>query len=359
MSRFLFATWPGGGNVPPVFALAKRLGRRGHTVRLLVPPSLATGATEEYSLVEDPGVPERVRKRGLLVEEQLEEVTRYLCGSEWRQAVAATLERERPDVFVCDIQLASASAAAASAAVPTATICVVLFRAWYREWGGFALDGESTDDVVERTALTLALTPADLDFDAGPVPERVRYLGPVSDPDPAAPFESPWPAESEDPLVVVSFSTVYQRQEAALRQVVDALADLPVRVLLLGGNGLAGAVPEQVVVRNWVPHAAVMPEASLCITHGGCGTIQNALAHGVPLLVMPHLYEQALNGHRVSELGAGKLVRAEAPAAEIREAVVEVLAEPAFRAASARTSHWFGDGSDRAVDALEALARRG
>jgi UDP:flavonoid glycosyltransferase YjiC (YdhE family) len=358
MSNLLFATWAGGGNVPPVFALAKRLGRRGHAVRVLVPPSLAAGrADEEYSFVEADGVPERVRRRGLLVGEQLEEGTRYLCGPEWRDAVAAELEREPPDVFICDIQLAGASAAAASLAVPIVTICVVLFQAWYREWGGYVLGGESTDDVQERTALTLAMTPAELDFDAGPVPTNVLYVGPVSVPDPVSPFEPPWPAENDDPLVVVSFSTVYQRQEVALRQVVDALAELPVRALLLASESLDGPIPERIQVRSWVPHAAVMPRASLCITHGGCGTMQSALAHGVPLLVMPHTYEQALNGYRVSALGAGKLVRADASATEIRENVVEMLAEPSFGAAAARTSHWFDDGSDRAVEALEALAR--
>jgi len=355
--RFLFAIWQGGGNVFPELALAKRLARRGHDVRVLGPPSLAAGRTdEEYSFVEGNPVPERVRRRGLLVGEQLEEGTRYLCGPEWRGAVAAELERERPDVLVCDIQLAGASAAASSLAVPTATICAVLFQAWYHEWGAYALGGESTDDVQARTALTLALTPAELDFDAGPVPENVLYVGPVSDPEPVPPFEESWPVGNDDPLVVVSFSTVYQRQEVALRLVVDALADLPVRALLLAGESLDGPAPERIQVRSWVPHPAVMPRASLCITHGGCGTTQSALAHGVPLLVMPHMYEQALNGHRVSELGAGKLVPADASAAEIRANVVEVLAEPSFRAAAARTSHWFDDGSDRALEALEALA---
>jgi UDP:flavonoid glycosyltransferase YjiC (YdhE family) len=49
--RFLFANWQGGGNVPPALALAKRLARRGHDVRLLGPPSLAAKAAADYAFV--------------------------------------------------------------------------------------------------------------------------------------------------------------------------------------------------------------------------------------------------------------------------------------------------------------------
>ena len=35
MSTILFATWDGGGNVPPAVAIASELRRRGHTIRFL------------------------------------------------------------------------------------------------------------------------------------------------------------------------------------------------------------------------------------------------------------------------------------------------------------------------------------
>jgi MGT family glycosyltransferase len=353
--RFLFATWQGGGTVLPQLALAKRLARRGHEVRVLGPASLATPTASDYEVV-DVVVPEWRPQRGLLLGEQIDELTRYLCGPVWRDAVADELSRRPADVFVCDRHLPSATVASAALQTPTALIVTCLFQGWYREWGGYLLDDETTDDVLARVALTLALTPAELDFLQEERPPNVRYVGPVGDPDPVPPFESPWPQENDDPLVVVSFSTVYQRQEVALRQVVDALADLGVRALLLAGEGLDVTVPAHMRSRQWAPHAAVMPSAALCVTHGGCGTVMSALANGVPLLVMPHVIEQALNGHRVSELGAGKLVPAEAPAAEIRAAVLEVLGEPSFREAAERVSGWFDDGGVRAVEALEALA---
>ena len=39
-ARFLFTTWSGGGNVPPVLSVARTLRARGHDVRVMADPSL-------------------------------------------------------------------------------------------------------------------------------------------------------------------------------------------------------------------------------------------------------------------------------------------------------------------------------
>src|SRR4051812_23407224 len=41
MSELLFVTWDGGGNVPPLLALAGQLHQRGHTVRVMGHPQQA------------------------------------------------------------------------------------------------------------------------------------------------------------------------------------------------------------------------------------------------------------------------------------------------------------------------------
>ena len=40
---FLFATWEGGGNVPPTMGAVRRLLERGHRVRVLADDSAAAG----------------------------------------------------------------------------------------------------------------------------------------------------------------------------------------------------------------------------------------------------------------------------------------------------------------------------
>ena len=51
--RFLFVLWEGGGNVPPILGLARRLVERGHTVRVAETgrAALAAVAEERFDLV--------------------------------------------------------------------------------------------------------------------------------------------------------------------------------------------------------------------------------------------------------------------------------------------------------------------
>ena len=43
---FLFVTWEGGGNVPPVLGLAADLIKQGHYVRVLAEPCLKVAINE-------------------------------------------------------------------------------------------------------------------------------------------------------------------------------------------------------------------------------------------------------------------------------------------------------------------------
>ena len=57
-----------------------------------------------------------------------------------------------------------------------------------------------------------------------------------------------------------------------------------------------------------VPQLAVLEHASVFITRGGLGGVMEALYHGVPMIVVPRMTDQHLNGQRVEELGLGVLL---------------------------------------------------
>src|SRR5205823_5743965 len=79
----------------------------------------------------------------------------------------------------------------------------------------------------DRAQRVLVTTSPAFDFAAlggAELPGNVRYVG--------AQVEAPMQARArsgETPLVLVSFSTTYQRQEPLLRRVISALGQLPVR----------------------------------------------------------------------------------------------------------------------------------
>jgi MGT family glycosyltransferase len=115
---------------------------------------------------------------------------------------------------------------------------------------------------------------------------------------------------------------------AAYRLALDAVAELPVRVLLTGARDLdLGVVPPNVHVEAWVPQADVLAYASAVICHGGSGTTLGALAAGLPLVVVPLFADQPYNATRIASVGAGVVVSLE----RIRGGLERVLADDRYR----------------------------
>ena len=119
------------------------------------------------------------------------------------------------------------------------------------------------------------------------------------------------------------------------RAAVDALADLPIRVLVTTGRGAdpaeLGPLPAGVHAERWVPQADVMPHASAMVCHGGFGTVRAGLAAGVPLAVLPLFADQPYNARRVAALGAGIALEGGAEAVSgLRDAVRALLADDAY-----------------------------
>jgi MGT family glycosyltransferase len=189
-------------------------------------------------------------------------------------------------------------------------------------------------DQLDAAGLILLATSRAFDFDLTP-PEPYRYAGAyMADPAWTAPWSPPWPADDPRPLVLVSFSTMYQGQEAALRRAIEALGTLDVRALVTLGPILSPAdfpAPPNVVVAAHAPHSQVLPLASAVITHAGHASTLRPLIAGAPLVCLPMVRDQPDNAARVAERGAGLRLPADAPAAAIAAAVARVLAEPSFR----------------------------
>ena len=65
---------------------------------------------------------------------------------------------------------------------------------------------------------------------------------------------------------------------------------------------------------EYAPFRQVLPRCSAVSHHGGIGTTAQALAAGVPQLIMPLSHDQPDNAHRVQKLGVGDFL----PPAEYR-----------------------------------------
>lgn len=195
------------------------------------------------------------------------------------------------------------------------------------------------------------------DFSADPAPAPFAYIGPmIRDPEWVAPTGAALP-QGDLPLVLISSSTLYQAQEDMLRRCIAAVAGEPVRAIVTLGPALDpeafADAPPNVTVLASASHDAIVPHCAAVISHAGHGTVVRPLLHGVPLISLPMGRDQADNAARVAARGAGITLSQTAAPEEIRSALRQILAEPAFRAAAAR----LGDAIKKEIDGGAKAAR--
>jgi UDP:flavonoid glycosyltransferase YjiC (YdhE family) len=371
----LVVTWAPGGNLPPLLAAAALMAVRGHRVEVLV--SAATRGA-----VERAGLPGRSYRRTpepdtrIAFERQAGAMLATAAGADVARDVHDVLRATRPDLVIVDCMLPAALSAAEAAGTPAASLVHFLYGLARREMllrgSGWTTDVEQLNttrrdlglpaltkglEAWERPDLVLVTAPRWLDVDLE-YPAHVTHAGPLGIRTGAS------EPRGERPRVLLSFSTtVMDGQPQAVQRICDGVAGTGMDAVLTLGPAVEAAtlrIPSNVEVTAWADHDALLPTCAAAITHGGLGTTLRALAHGVPLLLLPLGRDQAFNAARVVEYGAGIQLTPDAGPAAVAGAVARLLDEPGFAAAAARAAaRVAADVPDqRAADALEACAVR-
>ena len=160
-----------------------------------------------------------------------------------------------------------------------------------------------------------------------------------------------------DQTVYLTLGTIWNADIDLFRLVIDALADRVNLIVTIGRQNdpeVFGPQPTGVIIRSYIPQDEFLPWCDAAVVHGGSGTVLGALAHGVPLLVLPQGADQWSNAERVVASGAGlRLLRDDVSIAAIRHAVTAILDEPSYR----RTSTTIEGEIRRMPSAAEAVTR--
>jgi len=129
-----------------------------------------------------------------------------------------------------------------------------------------------------------------------------------------------------------------------LRGMLDSLADLDIELVVTLPKQFQkelGHVPDNTRMVEFVPLHVIIPSCSAVIHHGGVPAFLDSIVHQVPQLivsrVLPDIGER---GPRLERAGAGLWIPGDDPeelsGARIREHLVRLLDEPAFRANAGR-----------------------
>jgi MGT family glycosyltransferase len=417
VSRFLLATWDGGGTIPPELGLVAELVARGHGVVVLSDDTVERDAAEAGATFipwrRAPQARARDAERALIrdweVRNPLAQVRQVgdllFFGPASLQAadLADAIDTWSPDVLIVDALLTGASAGAERSGLPTAAVApnVNMLRTPGVPPMGSGLDQRhgrlgrlrdaalhrlndalmgtgtlndarrqmgldpvgSLEESVRRADRVIFLTSKAFDFTPTEPDPDVVYGGIPVPPGERTPVDwnPPWPADGR-PAVLLSLSTTYMHQEDLLQRLIDALGQVDCHALVTTGPGLRShppaRVPGNVHLAESVPHGAVLPHVQLVITHGGHGTVIRSLAAGVPVMVVPISRDQPDNAVRVVHHGVGVKVSRRSSPQRFATAVKDALGDDALHAAArAMAARLAPDiGAPKAIAALEELA---
>lgn len=335
MARILFATWDGGGNVTPARVLADELTRRGHDVRIMGHAAQADSLSAAgYSATRYRSARPFEASRGNSIHALL-----GVFGD--RRMGADVLDEVRSwpaDVVVVDCLLFGVMEALSDNGVRY----VVLEHLYDRFLRGTLLKGPigiglrlkrfAPTRLLDSAATTLVCTLPALD----PLPKaapNTQQIGPLVRGTPAIPAE---------PTVLVSLSTFgCTGMHAVLQHAIDAVAGVGVRGIVTTGpqvDPTALRAPDGIDVHPFLPHSEVMPHVSMVIGHGGHSTAMLALAHDLPLVILPcfRLGDQPVVGRSIQDAGAGRTCRKGTGPERLRQVIDDVLGDTVFRREAAK-----------------------
>lgn len=336
MTSYLLATWSGGGNVLPALAIAAELVRRGDTVRVI-------GHDDQRATVEAAGLPFESYPTGLqwagATSSNPVAMFRMFHDATLGTDVVASITREPVDAVIVDCMLLGVLSTVQRTGVPTVVIAHSFMGYWHR-WRRNPLTalfslrlGVRADRLWKAAATTIVTALPELDAASTDNDPDYVWVGPIV---PAASTPSTGDA------VLVSLSTInLPGQRAVLQRAIDAVASLGLPLIVTTGPAVDAAtltVPAGAEVHTYLPHVDAMSRARLVIGHGGHGTTMTALAHDLPLVMIPlhPMIDQPMVAQAVEQAGAGIALRKNASSAVIAAAVQRLIDEPEHRAGAAR-----------------------
>jgi hypothetical protein len=350
--RILFTSTPGRGHVQPMLPLADALSAAGHEVRW-------AAAEEVCMLLRDKGFdairaglgaaeaapvgPPPPDVADLPVAERSNFMFARFFGPRRAEPMLADLlpivEDWRPDLLVCDQAEFAGPIAATVAGVPNVTHgfghllpasrVARAGDAVAELWSGRGLDPRPFGGTYDH--LYVDIYPPSLQTAETRHVGDMQLLRPVALPH----------AGSPEPLVWVTFGTVWNEDLGLFSTAVEAVRELPVRVVVTLGPGhdpgALGDQPANVEVAAFIPQNELLPRCAAVVSHAGSGTFLAALAAGVSQLLLPVAADQFLNAEAARAGGvAVALWPDEVTVANVRSATERVLSDADMREAASR-----------------------
>ncbi len=379
MARFLFVVVPVVAHLWPAVAIGDALAAGGHDVawcgpesdlRPLVGPDVTIYPTgkRSYREIAHVGI---AAVQGLW-DEYVLPLNRFIQGP-----VDRAMAHYQPDVVLADQYALAGALAAYKRGVRWASLCAGILeltppsedpglQGWVRSrlaraWATAGLPADDSFDLRFSPYLVIATTSKALTGTA-PMPEHCVLIGAAlgsrrTDPS----FSWDWWDPGRRHVLVTAGTLSAHVVRGYLARMMAALEPMAGRVQAVL-NAAADTMPDppaHVLVAPRVPMLDLMPRLDAVICQAGQSTVNEALVHGVPMVVAPIRLHELTVAEQVTRAGAGIAVSfSDATPAQLAAAVTAVLDEPGYRGNARRIGEEFSaaGGTGAAAAHLVALA---
>ncbi|WP_028593444.1 macrolide family glycosyltransferase [Paenibacillus assamensis] len=179
------------------------------------------------------------------------------------------------------------------------------------------------------------------------------------------PIDFPFERLNDRPLVYIAFGTILNHLSELYETCFKAFGDSPYQVVMSIGMHTDptafSAVPDNFIVRSYVPQLELLRRADAFVTHGGANSIYESICNRVPMVVLPQTFDEFMGALMVERSGAGIYMRNhEASTDELRDAVEQVLWNTHYRDNCKRVEQSFEatGGLDHAVNEIIQFAKQ-
>lgn len=181
---------------------------------------------------------------------------------------------------------------------------------------------------VPSSLLNIVFMPREFHPAGDSFDDRYLFVGPSFGPR-VRPTATLPPRDPSRPFYYVTLGTAFSNQPNFFRLCLEALSSLDGHVLLSIGNhfdaSVLGTIPDNATVATFVSQLDVLPGCTVFVNHGGMNSVMESLFHGVPMVVVPQIPEQACTAKMMTDAKLGVAIDPRVSSAEVlRDAVAKV-----------------------------------
>ena len=420
MARILVSVLPASGHINPILAIAQALTANGHNVSFTTDQSYSAQLERAGYLLYPMAYPEGAVQGA---QDAFRQPARWISQFSLHppqsfffrhldaltDSIIMAIDTFQPDILLTDLNQYAGPIAADARQLPYASYCAIVNPILSRDIPpfGMGLDWAPKwhwkrltwpvlglvlhpilwryDRIVNRVRrrhnlppvrgallahspyLTLVPVTDAYEYPRSDLPREVMYVGPVTTPH-RGEVHDDFPLEffdDERPVIYVSMGTIV-RGDRVFRHVIELARNANWKaVVAIGRNSNPldyHHLPDNVIVRQFVPQLEILPRVDAVISHGGNNTVTETLMHGLPLVVIPISADQPDSAAHVAAIGAGiRLSPWRLTRGKLEQAIEAVLVDSRFREAAQRiqASYALTDGPQTSARLIELLAATG